>query len=42
LFEVAKNGETSYYVTLENADTKVVLKAQAGNDWSSYKKVKKA
>ena len=42
LFEVAKNGETSYYLTLENADTKIVLKAQAGSDWSSYKKVKKA
>ena len=42
LFEVAKNGETSYYVTLENADAKIVLKASAGSDWNTYKKVKKA
>ena len=42
LFEVAKDGETSYYVTLENADTKIVLKALAGSEWNAYKKVRKA
>src|SRR6267154_2853361 len=34
LFEVAKNNGTSYYITLENADTKIVLNAADGNDWS--------
>ncbi len=41
LFEAAKNEETNYYVTLENADTKIVLKS-AGNGWSIYNKIKKA
>src|SRR5580765_8535009 len=31
LFEVAKNEGTTYYITLENADTKLVLKATDGN-----------
>ena len=42
LFEVAKPDGTSYYMTLENADTKVVLKATDSNTWSVYKKVKKS
>jgi hypothetical protein len=41
LFEVSKHESTSYYITLENADTKVVLKSYGGSDWSSFKKVKK-
>ena len=42
LFEVAKNGRTEYYVTLENADKKIVLQSSDSNDWDDYKKVKKA
>ena len=42
LFEVAKNGGTDYYITLENADRKVVLHSASGKDWEFFKKVKKA
>lgn len=42
LLEVAKNDETIYYITLEDADTKVVLRAAGGNGWSQFKKVKKS
>ena len=41
LFELAKPEGTQYYVTLENADTKIILKA-SGNTWSVHKKEKKA
>jgi hypothetical protein len=42
LFEVVKNGKTEYYVTLENADKKIVLQSSGSNDWVEYKKVRKA
>ena len=42
LFEVAKNETTSYYITLENADTKTVLKSTGGSDWKVFKTVKKS
>lgn len=42
LFEVARNDESGYYITLENADAKVVLKASDIYGWSPYQKVKKA
>lgn len=41
LFEVTKSDRTGYYITLENADTKIVLKASADEDWSAYKKTRK-
>ncbi len=41
LFELTKRSSTSYYITLENADTQVVLKATADEGWTVYKKVKK-
>lgn len=41
LFEVAKNGNAYYYITLENADTKMVLKSTGGSEWEEYKTVKK-
>jgi hypothetical protein len=41
LFEVSKNEGTSYYITLENADTKVMLKSYGGS-WNTYKKIKKS
>lgn len=42
LAEVTKSEGTTYYITLENADTKLVLKAAGGYNWSQYKKTKKA
>jgi len=42
LFEVAKSEATSYYITIENADTRIVLKSTGGSDWSVFKTVKKA
>ena len=41
LFELSDRDGTSYYLTLENADTKIVLRSTAGNDWSLYEKNKK-
>jgi hypothetical protein len=41
LFEASRNDGTSYFITLENADTKIVLKS-TGNSWTSYNKIKKA
>lgn len=42
LFEKTKGTSTTYYITLENADTQLVLKASAGEGWTVYKKIKKA
>lgn len=42
LFEISNDEGTSYYVTLENADNKVVLKASDNKDWNTYKKARKA
>ena len=42
LFEMANHDGTTYYVTLETADCKVVLKSADGSDWAVYKKSKKA
>jgi hypothetical protein len=42
LFEVSKEAGTFYYITLENADTKVILKAENGSDWAVYQKTKKS
>ncbi|HET9825885.1 MAG TPA: hypothetical protein VFP87_11155 [Chitinophagaceae bacterium] len=41
LFEFANSDGTAYYVTLENADTKIVLRSVGGGDWSVYQKSKK-
>jgi hypothetical protein len=41
LFELSSNNGTGYYVTLENADSKIVLKSADGSDWSVYQKCKK-
>jgi hypothetical protein len=41
LFEVANDEGTTYYVTLENADTKLVLKS-SGSSWSSFQKQRKS
>ncbi|MDZ4793307.1 MAG: hypothetical protein SGI83_03430 [Bacteroidota bacterium] len=41
LFESSKHNETNYYITLENADTKIVLKS-SNNEWNAYSKSKKS
>ncbi|MFL5788846.1 MAG: hypothetical protein ACJ748_12380 [Flavisolibacter sp.] len=42
LFEVADEQGTSYYVTLENADTKIVLKSVSNSSWTIYQKQRKS
>ncbi len=42
LFEMAKNEGTSYYLTLEDANTKIILKSNSGTDWFVYQKSKKS
>jgi hypothetical protein len=41
LFEVAKNEGTTYYITLEDADTKLTLRSTGSNGWDVFKSVKK-
>ena len=41
LFELSNEEGTSYYITVENADTKMVLKSVHGIDWYVYKKTQK-
>lgn len=42
LFEVANEDGTHYYVTLENSETKIILKGSADSKWSTYQKSRKA
>ena len=42
LFEMANEEGTYYYITLENADSKLVLKSSADAEWSLYKKQRKS
>jgi len=42
LFEMANQEGTSYYVTLETADKKIVLKSVDGASWLVYQKIQKA
>jgi hypothetical protein len=41
LFELSSNGQTSYYVTLENANQKLVLESIGLQGWQTFKKEKK-
>lgn len=41
LFEVASDQGTNYYITLENADTRLVLKSIAG-EWNVYHRERKS
>ena len=41
LVEVAKNNDTNYYITLENANKKIVLKS-SDNSWSVHNKNNKS
>ena len=42
LFEVASDGETDYYITIENPDYVLVLKSNGSDNWSMYSRKKKA
>ena len=41
LFEVSNNEGLHYYVTLETADSKLVMRSINGGSWSTYSKKKK-
>jgi hypothetical protein len=41
LFENASNNETTYYITLENADQKLILQSDNSSDWSLYQRIHK-
>ena len=41
LFEISSNGETTYYVSIENSDKKIVLKSDDLSFWGVYSKEKK-
>jgi hypothetical protein len=41
LFEMVSSGQTTYYITVENADQKLVLKSDDFADWSTFKKERK-
>lgn len=42
LFEMAKNDGTAYYITLETADSKLVLRSTDSSNWNVYTKMKKS
>jgi hypothetical protein len=41
LFEMASNDSTAYYITVEDANQKIVLKSIGSTGWETYKKDKK-
>ena len=41
LFEMSSNENTTYYITLENGNQKLVLKSDDSSSWELYKKEKK-
>lgn len=41
LFELSNNNGTEYYLTLENADSKIVLKSSGHTSWFTYQKSRK-
>ena len=42
LFEMTDAGGLNYYITIETADTKIVLKSESTYNWSTFQKTKKA
>jgi hypothetical protein len=42
LFEISNNEGTAYFVTVENAETKLVLKASDATTWNQFNKAKKS
>ena len=41
LFELAKENQTNYFVTIENGDQKITLKSENANNWNIKTKTKK-
>jgi hypothetical protein len=41
LFELSDNNGTHYYMTVENADSKLLLKSSDNTDWNIFKKTTK-
>ena len=41
LYELAKNEGSSYYVTIENADQKIVWRSSNGSEWTVHRKTGK-
>ncbi|MEO7393780.1 MAG: hypothetical protein ABIU11_02495 [Chitinophagaceae bacterium] len=41
LFEIAKDGTTNYYITIEKADKKIIMQSSAGTVWNVFRKIKK-
>jgi hypothetical protein len=41
LFEISNSEGLHYYITLETADAKLVLRSSNGSDWNTYSKNKK-
>jgi hypothetical protein len=41
LFEIAMNGETSYYITLQNGDYSLVMKSNGNANWEVFRKERK-
>jgi len=41
LFEMASNDQTTYYVTLETGEKKIVLRSQGADSWEVYSKERK-
>lgn len=42
LFEISNNDGTNYYITMENAGSKLVLKSTGGSNWNVHKKSAKS
>jgi hypothetical protein len=36
LFEISANGQTTYYATLENSDTRITLRSGNTSNWENY------
>ena len=41
LFEISSDNQTTYYVTVENSDKKIVLKSESFSSWEVYSKERK-
>lgn len=42
LFEISNEQGTTYYITLENADTEIVLNSISTSNWKAYQKQRKS
>jgi len=42
LFEISNNDGTNYYITMENAGSKIVLKSNSAGNWNVFKKSAKS